>query len=78
MDTGASASVVGKRLAHKLRIWKRVRKVKVRQGDGSYLGGNIVVNTTFKVMDSFLVLSKFAMDGEVLDIWNRDMILELS
>ena len=37
VDTGASASVVGKRLARKLGIWKRARKVKVRQGDGSYL-----------------------------------------
>ena len=52
VDTGASASVVGKHLARKLGIWKRARKVKVRQGDGSYLGGNFVVNTSFKVMDS--------------------------
>ena len=66
MDTGASASVVGKRLARKLGIWKRAKKVKVRQGDGRYLGGNFVVNTTFKVMDSSLVLGKFGMDAEVL------------
>ena len=78
MDTGASASVVRKRLARKLGIWKRARKVKVRQGDGSFLGGNFVVNTTFKVMDSSLVLGKFAMDAEVLDIGNRDVILGLS
>ena len=29
VDTGASASVVGKRLAPKLGIWKRAKKVKV-------------------------------------------------
>ena len=52
VDNGASASVVGKRLARKLGIWKIVRKVKVRQGDGSHLGGNFVLNTMFKVMDS--------------------------
>ena len=78
VDTRASASVVGKRLAFKLEIWKRVREVKVRQREGSQLGGNFVVNTTFKVMDSSLVLSKFAMDAEVLDIGNRDVILGLS
>ena len=32
VDTGASASVVGKRLARKLGIWERASKVKVRQG----------------------------------------------
>ena len=78
VDTGASATVVGKRLACKLGIWKRARKVKVRQGNGSHLGGNFVVNTMFKVMDSFSVLGKFAMDAEVLDIGNRDVILGLS
>ena len=30
VDTGASASVVGKCLARKLKIWKRAKKVKVR------------------------------------------------
>ena len=78
VDTGASASVVGKRLARKLGIWNRARKVKVRQGDASTIGGNFVVHTTFKVMDSCLVLSKFGMDAEVLDIGNRDVILGLS
>ena len=77
VDKGASASVVEKRLARKLRIWKRARKIKVRQGDGSSLGGNFVVNTTFKVMDSSSVLGKFAMDAEVLDIGNSDVILGL-
>ena len=78
VDTGASASVVGKRLAYKLGIWKRARKVKVRQGDGSSLGGDFVVNTMFNVMDLSSVLGKFAMDAEVLDIGNRDVILGLS
>ena len=77
-DTGASASVVGKHLVRKLGIWKRARIVKVRQVDGSHLEGNFVVNTTFKVMDSSSILGKFAMDAEVLDIGNRDVILGLS
>ena len=78
VDTGASASVVGKRLALKLGIWKRARKVKVRPGDGSFLAGNFVVKTTFKLMDLSSVLGKFAIDAEVLDIGNRDIILGLS
>ena len=74
VDTEASALVVGKHLACKLEMWKRASKVKISQGDGSSLGENFVVNTTFKVMDSFLVLSKFRMDAEALDIGNRDVI----
>ena len=78
VDTGASASVVGKHLACKLGIWKRAKKIKVRQGDGSFLEGNFMVNTLFKVMDTSLVLGKFEMDVEVLDIGNRDIIWGLS
>ena len=78
VDTGASALVVGKRLACKLGIWKRVREVKFRKEDGSYLVGNLVVHTTFKAMDSSSVLRKFAMDTEVLHIRNRDVLLEFS
>ena len=65
VDTGASASVVGKCLARKLGIWKRARKVKVRQGDRSSLGGDFLVNTAFKVMNFCLILGKFAMDAEI-------------
>ena len=78
VNTGARASVVGKRLTCKLEIWKTARKVKVRQRDGSSVGGNFVVNTLFKVMDSCLVLGKIGMDAEVLDIRNSDVILGLS
>ena len=78
IHAGSSASVVGKRLACKLGIWKRAREVKVRLGDASYLGGNFVVHTTFKVMDSSSILGMLAMNAEVLDIGNRDVILGLS
>ena len=78
IDTGASASVLGKRLARKLGIWQRSTKVKVRQGDGSYLGGYFVVNTLFQAMDSSSVLGKFGLDADDLDIGNRDVILGLS
>ena len=50
VDTGASAPVIGERIAKKWGCWKRARKVKVRQGDGSTLvEGNYLVNTMFKV-----------------------------
>ena len=74
VDVGASASVVGKCLTLDLGIGKRARKVKVRQRDGSSLGGNFVLNTMFKIKDSSLVLGKFAIDKEVLDIGNRYVI----
>ena len=77
--------MVGKRLAKKLEVCQRARKVNVRQGDGSHLsGGNFIVNTSFKVFDlvsspiSPTVLGKFSLDAEVLDIGNKDCILGLS
>ena len=77
--------MVGKRLAKKLGVRKSARKVNVRQGDGSHLsGGNFIVYTSFKVFDlvsaptSLIVLGKFTLDAEVLDIGNKDCILCLS
>ena len=78
MVTRASASVAGKRLAPKVGIWKWAKRVKVGQGDGSYLRGNLVLNMTIKVTDSYSVLGKFAMDAEILDIANGDVILGFS
>ena len=78
VDTEASASVLGKRLACKFRILKRERKVKVRHRYRSSLEGNYVVNTSFKLMDSSFILDKFAMHAQVFDIGNRDVILDLS
>ena len=78
VNTGASAPVVGTYLVHKLVMWNRARKVKVRQGDGGFLRVNFVVNTTFNVMDSSSVLGKFVKNTEVLDIGNRKVILGLS
>ena len=37
-----------------------------------------MTNISFQVMDSSLSLSKFAIDAEVWDIGNRDVILGLS
>jgi len=79
VDTGASAAVIGERIAKKLGCWKRARKVKVRQGDGSTLAGEkYVVNATFKVFCEGSLLGWFTLDSEVLNIGKRDVILGLS
>ena len=78
MDTGASASLVEKRLVCMWGIRKRAKKVKVSQGNGSLLKGNFVRNTWFKVTDSYSVVGKFEINAEVLDIGNRDILLRLS
>ena len=80
MDSAASAPVVGKKLACRMGIWKRARKISVKQGDGSSLiGGNFIVNSSFKVFDSsHALLGKFSLDAEVLDIGKKDCILGLS
>ena len=49
--------------------------MQIRQKDGSYLRENFVVNTLFKVIDTSSVLSKFAIDAEVLYIGSSDIIL---
>ena len=78
VDSGASAPVIGKRLACKLGVWKRARKVRVKQGDGSGLEGRYVANTSIKVIDAGSQSVKFGLDAEVLDIGDRDCILGLS
>jgi len=79
VDTGASAPVIGERIAKILGCWKRARKVKVRQGDGLTLaGGKYVVNTMFKGFSEGSLLGRFTLDAEVLDIGKRDVILGLS
>ena len=80
MDSAASAAVVVKRLACRMGIWKRASKISVKQGDGSFLiGGNFIVNSSFKVFDSsHALLGKFSLYAEVLDIGKKDCILCLS
>jgi len=79
IDSIASAPVVGKRLAIKMGIWKRVRKINVKQGDGSTLSErNYVVNSSFRVYSKGSLLGKFSLDAEVLDIEKKDVILGLS
>ena len=78
IDSGASTSAVGERLEIKLGIWKRARKIKVKQGDRSCLNGKFVVNTSFNMQDTSVGWVKFMMDAKVLDIGNREVILGLS
>jgi len=76
VDTGASALVIGERIAKKLGCWKRARKVKIQLGDGSTLAGRkYVVYTTLKVFSEGSLLGRFTLDAEVLDIGKREVIL---
>ena len=79
VDIGASAPVIGERIGKKLGCWKRARKVRVRQGDGSTLArGKYMVNAVFKLFSEGSLLGRFILDTEVLDIGKRDVILGLS
>jgi len=79
VDCAASATVVGERLAKKMCVWKRARKVNVKQGNGTNRsGGNFVVNTMIQILQDKVFISKFSLDTEVLDIGNKDLILSLS
>ena len=85
VDCAASTSVVGKRLAKKLGVWKTARKVNISQGDLSHLcGENLIVYTSFKVFDfvstptSPTILRKVSLDAEVLYIVYKEPILFLS
>jgi len=79
VHTGASAPVIGESFAKKLGCWKRARKVKVRQGEGSTIArGKYVGNTKFKVFSEGSLLGRFTLDAEVLEIGKRDDILGLS
>lgn len=39
---------------------------------------NVIINTSFKVINSSLVLGMFSIDTEVLEIGNKDVISVLS
>ena len=72
-------------MARKLGVWKRGRKVHVKNADRSHLPGkNLVDNTSCKVFalvsspTSATGLRKFSLDAEVLDIGKKDCILGLS
>ena len=78
IDTGATAPVVGPKIAKWMGVWKWAKSIRVKQGDGSFMkGGKFVVNLQF----FFTVLkhnNQYPIDAEVLDIGYRDMIIGLS
>ena len=114
IDCGASAPVIGEKIAKRLGVWRRAHKITIRQGDGSRMkGGDTVANTQItipiqpcsmmtssasslaKSSASSLVKSStsslsttpiftliyhktFLINAEILDISNRELILELS
>ena len=79
MDYAASAPIVEEKLAKKMGVWKRARKVNVKQRDGTNLSEeNFVVNTMIQIFQDKAFIGKFSLDAEVLDIGNKDLLLGLS
>ena len=89
IDCGASGPVVGRTIACRMGIWKRVRKINIRQADGTKIkGGHYVVNTSFvfpgaiggpiSAENQDHNFNKFPLDAEVFDIGQKDVVLDLS
>ena len=80
VDCGASGPVIGPKIAKRLGVWKRAKKINIQQGDGMTIkGGKYVANTHIWIKTrEASELRKFALDAEVLDIGPRDAILDLS
>ena len=79
VESSASAPVIESRIAKKLSVLKRARKVKVRQGDESYVSRRKYgVNTLISVSSCGDFVGKFPLDVEVLDIGKRAIVLSLS
>ena len=91
IDCGASGPVVGRAIVSRLGVWKRARKIHIRQADKSKLrGGHYIINdsiiipgaiTNTSIPDPSLkpnITNKFVLDAEVFDIGQKEVILGLS
>ena len=80
VDCRASAPIIGPKIAKRLGVWKRRKKIKIQQGDGSNIkGGKYVINTQISIKTrEASELRPFALDAEVADIGSRDAIIGLS
>ena len=70
VDCSISAPIIGPKVAKCLGVWKRAKKMKIEQGDGSSIkGGKYIINTTIsmKTKKAF-ELKLFALDAEVANI----------
>ena len=91
IDCGASGPVVGRAIASRLGMWKRARKINVRQADKSKLrGGHYVINDAIMIsgakdisdsagsINTKAVVNKFLLDAEVFNIGQKEVVLGLS
>ena len=91
IDCGALGPVVGRAIASRLGMWKRARKINVRQADKSKLrGGHYVINNAIVIpgakaindsagtANTKAVVNKFLLDAEVYDIGQKEVVLGLS
>src|SRR5258705_7910514 len=84
VDCGASGLVVGRVIASRLGVWKRARKINVRQADKSKLRrGHYVINDSITIpgatstLDTNTITKKFSLDTEVFDIGQKEVVLGL-
>ena len=89
VDCGASAPIMGPRIAKRLGVWRKAHKLDIHQGDGSKLrGGRYVANTRFSTIVNTIntntntpnatEMKMFDLDVEVVNIGSRDLILGTS
>ena len=76
---------MGRTIASRLGVWKRARKITVRQADKSKMrGGHYVINTSIVIPGATTdgattaFANKFLLDAEVFDTGQKDVVLGLS
>ena len=76
MGPGATAPIVGQKIAKYMGVWRYAKKIHVKQGDGSNMkGGKFVVNSYLSYYNKS---SKYPLDAEVFNIGPWNMIIGLS
>ena len=81
IDCGALGLVVGRAIASHLGVWKRARKINVRQADKSKLrGGHYIINDAIVILgaksindsagtlNTKAVVNEFLLDAELFNI----------
>ena len=71
INCGASGLVVGQTIACRMGIWKRARKINIRQADGTKIrSGHYMVNTSFIFLGTINGLNPITIESLNLNINN--------
>ena len=72
VDIRATTPVVGPKIAKCMGVWRRAKKIHIKQGDSLNMkGGKFVVNLRFSFLDK---PGEYPLDAKVFDIGHRNMI----